>query len=106
METITYSELARRVGTTLLMNSIPNVDTYWFENVENYNPTNDKDEIDYDDGEYPEIYQWYAITQSGYEYLKRNTTEIIGYSNQLDTHYWCITHFGTSWDYVTTEIND
>lgn len=103
--TITYSELARRVGDIFLLNNIPNVTPDWYENIENYQTINSDGEYD-EEGDYPEIYQWYAITQSGYEYPQRNTSEIIGYSPELDTYYWCITHFGMSWDYVTTTINE
>lgn len=108
--TITYSELARRVGDIFLLNNIPELTPDWYESIENYTPMSENEEgelvEDYDNGDYPEIMQWYAITESGYDYLKRNTSEIIGYSGPLDTHYWCITHFGTSWSYVHTTIEE
>jgi hypothetical protein len=99
METINYSELARRVGDMVLMNNITSVDENLFENVENGNL--------YDE-EYPddhiEIYQYYAITSGGADYLKSNTNEIVLYSDILDTYFWGITHFGTPWEGVETTL--
>ena len=44
------------------------------------------------------------ITQRGYGFLSRNTDEIVYYCEELDIYLWSITHFGTSWDYVLTNI--
>ena len=123
-ETVSYRELARRVGVgdMILANSLRN-DTseigYW-ESVggtDAYNScdnhlyfTPDCDECikidDKGDYDYKEIYQEYIITESGAEYLKDNTNEIIFYNDKLDLYLWGITHFGTSWDGVYTEIKD
>ena len=51
-----------------------------------------------------EIYQYYIISRSGYEFLSRYTDEIVLYNEKLDIYLWAITHFGTSWDYVLTDI--
>lgn len=61
-----------------------------------------------EDGEYevPEIYQYYIISQGGADYLKRVSKEIVLYSELLDCYVWGITHFGTSWDWVETEIKN
>lgn len=47
-----------------------------------------------------EIYQFYIIDDSTAEYLKNHTSEIIYYNDQLDIYVLCVTHWGTSWDYV------
>ena len=59
---------------------------------------------DYKEDEYEEIYQYYIISESGYEILSRLTDEIVYYNEALDVYLWGITHFGTSWDYVLTDV--
>lgn len=61
------------------------------------------DDID-EEGEYHEIYQWYIITDSGARFLEEHTDEIVYYHEEMDMYVWGITHFGTSWDYVLTDI--
>lgn len=53
---------------------------------------------------YDDIYQEYVITEGGYEFLEKYTDEIVYYNEELDVYLWCVTHFGTSWDYVLTNI--
>lgn len=57
-----------------------------------------------DEDEYYDIYQFYIISEYGYEFLSRHTNEIVYYNNELDLYLWGITHFGTSWDYVLTDL--
>lgn len=106
METITYRELARRVGDMVLMNEIVKVDHDLFDNVENGDlyETDPETEEQYDYAK--DLYQFYAITESGYNYLKYNTNEIVLYSEMLDTYFWGITHFGTPWDGVEVTLKD
>lgn len=61
------------------------------------------DDID-EEGEYHEIYQWYIITSAGAQFLEDYTDEIVYYHEEMDMYIWGITHFGTSWDYVLTDI--
>lgn len=61
------------------------------------------DDID-EDGDYHEIYQWYIISHHGAEFLQEHTDEIVYYHEEMDLYVWGITHFGTSWDYVLTDI--
>jgi len=64
-------------------------------------PEDDEEEI------YPkEFYQFYVITQGGAEYLKRNTDEVVFYSDKLDAYFWGITHFGTPLNGVDVIIKD
>lgn len=102
-ETITYSELARRVGTIFLFNKAALIDEeLYYNGLENgtlYSDDEDTEENDVD------IYQWYLISPSGADYLKRNTEELVFYSEVLDEYLWGITHLGTSWDYVNVTLN-
>jgi hypothetical protein len=61
---------------------------------------------DYDEesDEYTEIYQYYIIDNNGAEILKDLTNEIVYYLPCLDIYIWGVTHYGTSWDYVLTDI--
>ena len=52
----------------------------------------------------PEIYQYYIISDQGADILKRYTNEIVYYIEYLDIYIWGVTHWGTSWDYVLTDI--
>lgn len=62
------------------------------------------DELEREQNEPPEIYQYYIISDSGADFLKRYTNEIVFYIPVLDIYVWGVTHYGTSWDYVLTNI--
>ena len=49
------------------------------------------------------VYQWYIVSDWGAEVLQR-AGEIVYYNEALDMYLWGVTHFGTSWDYVLTDI--
>lgn len=51
-----------------------------------------------------DIFQWYIISDSGADILKNYTNEIVYYNSALDMYLWGITHYGTAWDYVLTDI--
>jgi hypothetical protein len=56
-------------------------------------------------GEYDEdIMQEYIISEYGYKFLADYTDEIVFYNETLDLYIWGVTHIGTSWDYVLTDI--
>lgn len=60
---------------------------------------------EYDDAnEMIDIFQYYIISHNGAELLKRHTDEIVYYLPALDIFVWGVTHCGTSWDYVLTDI--
>ena len=61
---------------------------------------------DYDEENdtYEEIYQYYIISEAGADILKDYTNEIVYYNDHLDMYVWGVTHWGTSWDYVLTDI--
>lgn len=56
------------------------------------------DHISYD------IYQHYIISEFGAKFLSEYTDEIVYYNADLDVYLWGITHFGTSWDYVLSNV--
>lgn len=88
--------------TPILCNNILEVDPYLFENLESgqlYDKENDC---------YVDIYQYFIIDVSQWELedikQKYNDELIICYSSKLDNYILCVDHFGTSWDYVLTDI--
>ena len=113
-ERIDYLTLAKRVGDMVLNNYVrqqsEDFDALELENgKDNYCYRHETEEEcqanDHEcDYEYYDIYQDYIITSSGADCLTRNTNEIIYYNEKLDMYIWGITHYGTAWDYVHTEI--
>ena len=57
-----------------------------------------------EDAHYDEIFQYYIISDNGAEILKNWTNEILFYNEELDMYVWGVTHYGTSWSYVLTDI--
>lgn len=51
-----------------------------------------------------DIYQDYIISEYGYEFLAENTDELVFYNERLHAYIWGVSHFGTGWDYVLTDI--
>lgn len=60
--------------------------------------------VDEETEDYVEIFQYYIIDDNGADILMRETNEIVFYSEDLDMYLWGVTHYGTSWDYVLTDI--
>lgn len=60
--------------------------------------------LEYEQDNNPEIYQYYIIDDSLANILKEWTDEIIYYIDFLGVYVWGVTHYGTSWDYVLTNI--
>lgn len=52
----------------------------------------------------PDIFQYYIISDSGANILESMTDEIVFYNETLDMYVWGVTHWGTGWDYVLTNI--
>lgn len=57
-----------------------------------------------DEEHYHDIYQYYIISDGGAEILSEYTDEIVLYNEEFDINLWCVTHYGTAWDYVLTDI--
>ena len=94
---IDYKCLSDIVGNTILNNNIINyeVDNWELINGVDYNEENES---------YIDIFQYYIIDNWGVEFLEKYTNEIVYYNEVLDIYLWGITHWGTSWDYVLTDI--
>ena len=60
--------------------------------------------LEYEQDNNPEIYQYYIIDNQLARILQELTNEIIYYIDYLGVYVWGITHYGTSWDYVLTDI--
>lgn len=90
-----YQTLAKIVGDCVMNNNILRAVQDWeLATGEEYE----------ENGYYRSIFQFYIITETGFEFLRDYTDEIVYYSESLDIYLWCITHFGTSWDYVLTDV--
>lgn len=50
-----------------------------------------------------DIFQFFIVSRSGAEILQK-CGEIVFYNDALDLYVWGVTHCGTSWDYVLTNI--
>lgn len=89
-----YRALAEIVGNCILNNTI-----YAETPYEDWELASGHD----NDGDV-DIYQFYIISEYGYDFLQTHTDEIVYYNSTLDLYLWGITHFGTSWDYVLTDL--
>lgn len=108
-----YRALAELVGDMILNNSI--YDSTYSEEWELVSGTDciGIDEEGYECDAYSDecidvihydVYQFYIISEKGYEFLRDHTDQMVYYNNELDLYLWGITHYGTSWDYVLTDI--
>ena len=93
---VDYATLAKAFDA-VLCNEIMNVysDHWEIVNGSDYDEENDT---------YIEIYQYYIISSSGAKLLEWWTDEIVFYNEKLDMYVWGVTHWGTGWDYVLTDI--
>ena len=94
---ITYYTLAQKVGDMILCNTMAKR-YYITMELENGTDYNEESET------YSEIFQWFIISDNGADYLKTYTDELVYYDSELDLYVWAITHYGTSWKYVFTDI--
>lgn len=94
---VSYRRLIDRyIDDLVLCNNIVNIDNTVFENMEN---------IDVDDDDEIEIYQYYLCNLSEFERKKLIEYGVsLSYSELLDCDVLLVTHWGTSWDYVMTNV--
>lgn len=52
----------------------------------------------------PEIFQFFIVDDAGAEIIQEWTDDPLFYCEVLDLYIWGVTHWGTSWDYVLTDI--
>lgn len=62
------------------------------------------EELEEEQDNQQEIYQYYIISDAGAELIKEYTNDPLYYIEYLDIYVWGVTHYGTSWDYVLTDI--
>ena len=85
-----YLTLSKMVGGCILNNTLRDQTMYDWEIV---------------NGSFKEmVFQDHIISEYGYKVLKQYTDELVMYNEQFDIYIWCITHWGTSWDYVLTNV--
>ena len=51
-----------------------------------------------------DIFQYFIVSDQGAEMIKQYTDDPLFYNETLDMYVWGITHFGTSWNYVLTDV--
>ncbi len=62
------------------------------------------DELEQEQDEQQDIYQYYIISNNGASILQELTDDPVFYLPSLDIYIWGVTHFGTSWSGVFTNI--
>lgn len=94
---VDYRTLAKSFDAVLNNNIVSLFNEYYFELVNG---------CDYDEetGDTTEVFQFYIISDNGADILMELTDEIVYYNEELDMYVWGVTHYGTSWDYVLTDI--
>ena len=118
---VSYGRLVNRlIPNMVLCNSIEELDcdlfsnmiigdiNYYIDNEGNYR-TQEEYEEDTTGEIYEEtevIYQYYLCDLSEWDldYLKELGGVLLAYSNMLDLYVLMVNHYGTSWDYVMTDI--
>ena len=73
------------------------------EEIEKLNSKIAELEEEQDESYNTEIYQYFIVDSNGAEILQE-INEIVFYNDVLDMYVWGVTHWGTSWDYVLTDI--
>ena len=115
---ISYRTLAKCFDA-VLCNNICEVDECLFDNVlsgslssyydengneltyEEYEEKLDNDE-DVDEI-FDDVFQWFIVSDNALHLLEE-ANELVLYSELLDCYIWGVKHYGTSWDYVFTDI--
>lgn len=63
------------------------------------------EELENSNGGFPdEIFQYYIISDNGAKIIEEFTNDPVFYCSELDMYIWGVCHYGTSWDYVLTDI--
>lgn len=62
------------------------------------------DELEAEQDEEPEIFQYFIVSPYGAEMIQDYTDNPLFYLEKLDMYVWGVTHWGTSWEYVLTDI--
>ena len=62
------------------------------------------DEYDEETETHADIYQFYIVPEWSVKEILADAGEIVFYCEELDVYLWGVTHYGTHWDYVLTNI--
>ena len=62
------------------------------------------DELQHEMDYQPEIFQYFIVDNKGAEIIKDCTNDPLYYIDYLNIYIWGITHWGTSWNYVLTDV--
>lgn len=98
------TELEQLNGETVMLNNETDTPEFEFYSARIGELEEEKEELEREQEETPEIYQYYIISDRGAEILSDLTDEIVYYLDAIDCYVWGVTHWGTSWDYVLTDI--
>lgn len=77
------------------------------KNAEDYRAEAEKNRDEADDletQEAPEIFQFFIVDDAGAEIIQEWTDDPLFYCSALDMYIWGVTHWGTSWECVLTDI--
>ena len=95
---VSYKRVVERyIGPVILCNNIENLDESIFENIPSYDEEDKK-----------EIFQYYLcnafnVSEFQKDWLAQNGV-VISYSDMLECDVLMVTHCGTSWDDVITNV--
>ena len=77
---------------------------YIDEQIDELNEQIDTLEWEQHESENGEIFQYFIISDNGARILQEYTNDPVYYLPALDCYVWGVTHWGTSWDYVLTDV--
>lgn len=99
---LSYTTLCKLCFESMILcNDIVNIDDYSI--YDNMKYERDEEEEN-DDCEYPEIFQWFIVEPNDYWFELYKDNFIMTYSDKLNVWILCVDHWGTSWDYVATDV--
>ena len=91
------AELQERIDELMLDNDNE-------EHTEEIDELQDKiNELEEEQDNMDDIFQYYIVDDNVSRFLKE-INEIVFYNEELDMYVWGVTHYGTSWSYVLTDI--
>ena len=90
---VDYATFAKAFDAVLANNIIPSTGWEYWEQVNGF-CEEDEDEI----------FQFYIVSDQGARLIEEYTNDPLFYNEELDLYVWGVTHYGTSWDYVLTDI--
>ena len=99
----TLAEAFQCVLNDYIIEKTEGVVGYW-EQISGWRDNDDCIDDNGDYGDYvPDIYQWYIVDYNGATILQK-VGEVVYYNDELNMYVWGVTHYGTIWDYVLTDI--